>query len=154
MGFFYRFVAASMSPDFANLEVGKLSPYTAVVVFSAGLFLSNFLWNSILMAKPLVGQPVPFTDYFRRGNARLHTVGILGGMIWSLGMAFSIIASGVAGVAISYGLGQGATMVAAFWGVFIWTEFKGAAPGTNRLLGLMFLGYAAGLCLIIAARIV
>jgi len=153
MGFFYRFVAASMSPDFVNLEAGKLSPYTAVVVFSAGLFISSFLWNTLLMARPLTGDPVPFADYFRKGNARLHMVGIAGGIIWSLGMSFSIIASGVAGFAISYGLGQGATMVAAFWGVFVWKEFKEAPTGTNRMLALMFAAYAAGLCLIIAARI-
>lgn len=78
MGFFYRFVAASMSPDFARLKTGKLSPYTAVVVFSAGLFVSNFLWNSIVMARPFVGDPVPFGDYFRVGNLRLHAIGILG----------------------------------------------------------------------------
>jgi glucose uptake protein len=152
MGFFYRFVAASMSPDFVHLEAGKLSPYSAVVLFSAGLFISNLLWNSIVMARPFVGEPVPFSDYFRKGDLRLHSIGVLGGMIWSLGMSFSIIASGAAGFAISYGLGQGATMIAAFWGVFIWGEFKEAPPGTNALLGLMFLGYAAGLGLIIVSR--
>jgi glucose uptake protein len=153
MGFFYRFVAASMTADFAIPDSGKLTPYTAVVVFSLGLFASNFLWNTLFMAKPLVGDPVRMSDYFTRGNLRLHLIGILGGMIWSLGMGFSIIASGAAGVAISYGLGQGATMVAAFWGVFIWNEFKDAPPGTSRLLALMFIAYAAGLGLIIAARI-
>ncbi len=39
-------------------------------------------------------------------------------------MSFSIIASGKAGVAISYGLGQGAAVVAAVWGIFIWREFR------------------------------
>jgi glucose uptake protein len=152
MGFFYRFVAASMSPDFTRLEAGKLSPYSAVVLFSAGLFVSNLLWNSLVMVRPFVGDPVPFGDYFRKGNLRLHWIGILGGIIWSLGMSFSIIASGQAGFAISYGLGQGATMVAACWGVFIWREFKDAPPGTNGLLGLMFAGYAVGLGLIIVSR--
>lgn len=152
MGFFYRFVAASMSTDFVNLEPGKLGPYTAVVLFSSGLFASNFLWNSIVMARPFVGDRVPFGDYFSRGSVRLHGIGILGGVIWSLGMSFSIIASGAAGFAISYGLGQGATMIAAFWGVFIWKEFKGAPAGTNRLLGLMFAGYVLGLGLIIVSR--
>jgi glucose uptake protein len=104
------------------------------------------------MARPFVGEPVPFGDYFRKGDLRLHSIGILGGMIWSLGMSFSIIASGAAGFAISYGLGQGATMIAAFWGVFIWREFKEAPPGTSTLLGLMFLGYAVGLGLIIVSR--
>lgn len=153
MGFFYRFVAASMSEDFMNLETGKLSPYTAVVIFSIGLFVSNFIWNTLLMAKPLSGEPVRYSDYFDKGNTKLHFIGILGGMIWSLGMAFSIIASGPAGFAISYGLGQGATMIAAFWGVFIWKEFKGAPKGTNPLLTLMFLFFIIGLGLIIVARV-
>ena len=152
MGFFYRFVAASMSTDFVNLEAGKLSPYTAVVIFSVGLFLSNFLWNSIVMAKPFVGEPVPFSDYIKKGNLKLHSIGILGGIIWSIGMSFSIIASGAAGFAISYGLGQGATMIAAFWGVFIWKEFKSAPKGTNSLLSLMFIFYLIGLIVIVVSR--
>ena len=152
MGFFYRFVAASMSTDFVNPEVGLLTPYTAVVVFSVGLLLSNFVWNTIVMKKPFVGEPVPFSDYFTKGNTKLHLIGILGGMIWSLGMAFSIIASGAAGFAIAYGLGQGATMVAAFWGVCIWKEFKDAPVGTNKLLTMMFVVCIAGLIVIILSR--
>ena len=152
MGFFYRFVTASMSTDFERLEAGKLSPYSAIVLFSAGLLVSNLLWNSLFMAKPFAGDPVPFGDYFRKGTPRLHCIGILGGAIWSLGMSFSIIASGPAGFAISYGLGQGATMVAAFWGVFIWKEFQSAPPGTNRLLTGMFAAYALGLGLVIVSR--
>lgn len=154
MGFFYRFVAASMSTDFAHPEVGKLTPYTAVVIFAIGLLASNFVWNSIIMVKPFTGDPVPFGDYFRKGTPKLHLIGIIGGMIWGLGMAFSIIASGVAGFAISYGLGQGATMIGAMWGVFIWKEFKNAPPGTNLLLGIMFVSYIIGLVLIIVARVV
>jgi len=44
-------------------------------------------------------------------------------------------------------------MVAAFWGVFIWKEFKEAAPGTNLMLALMFIFFIAGLGLIIWARV-
>lgn len=153
MGFFYRFVVDSMATDFANPETGRLTPYTAVFFFSVGVLLSNFLWNSIVMAKPFVGDPVPHSDYFTKGNARLHLVGILGGIIWNIGMSFSIIASDAATPSVSYGLGQGATMVAALWGVFIWKEFKGAPKGTNKLLALMFLFYIVGLALIILARL-
>lgn len=153
MGFFYRFVAASMSTDFVNLEAGKLGPYSAIVVFSAGLLASNFLWNTIVMMKPFVGDPVPFGDYFSKGSPRLHAIGILGGAIWNLGMSLSIIAAGAAGFAISYGLGQGATLVAALWGVFIWKEFKNAPAGTSNLLGLMFLSFVVGLTLIVVARL-
>jgi glucose uptake protein len=155
MGWFYSFVAQSMGtldPE-KGLEAGKLSPYTAIVLFSAGLLVSNFLWNSIMMVKPFTGAPVPFSDYFTKGNLKLHAIGILGGIIWNLGMSFSIIASTKAGAALSYGLGQGATMIGAFWGVFIWKEFKGAPPGTNKLLGAMFLFYLIGLAVLIASKL-
>lgn len=152
MGFFYRFVAKSMSADFVNLEAGKLSPYSAVFFLAVGLLFSNFVFNTLIMKKPFVGHPVAITDYFK-GGLRVHSVGILGGAIWCVGTSFSIIASGQAGFAISYGLGQGATMVAALWGVFIWKEFKEAPPGTAKLIALMFLCFAVGLGLIIAARI-
>jgi glucose uptake protein len=153
MGFFYRFVVAAMSGDFVMIEAGKLTPYTAVVVFSLGLLLSNFLWNTIVMAWPFVGDPVPWSDYFTKGNLRLHLIGILGGIIWNLGMSFNIVASGATSPALSYGLGQGATLVAAIWGVFIWKEFKAAPPGTNKLLAAMFAFYLLGLGILVASKL-
>jgi glucose uptake protein len=155
MGYFYRFVAAAMPKpeEFVQMPAGKLSPYTAMVLFSLGILLSNFVFNTAIMIKPFTGTPVPIPEYFR-GTSRDHLWGIVGGMIWAVGMMFSIIAAGQASFAISYGLGQGATMVAAFWGVFIWREFKEASPGTNRLLGLMFAGYIVGLALVIVARVI
>ena len=151
MGLFYRFVAASMFSDFNSPETGKLSPYTAVVFFSIGIFLSNFVFNVILMRKPFVGAPVSFKNYFA-GHSRDHLMGVLGGLIWCVGMSFSIIASGKAGPAISYGLGQGATIVAALWGIYVWKEFSKASPAVHRMLVLMLFLYAAGLALIILAR--
>jgi glucose uptake protein len=156
MGLFFYLVAAAM-PPIAKIsdpaEAGKLTPYTALVFFSLGLFLSSFVFNTIVMARPFVGEPVPFGDYFSKGNARLHAVGILGGVIWSIGMSFAIIAGDRAGYAISYGLGQGATMVAAFWGVFVWQEFKTAPKGTAGLLTVMFVCFIAGLSLIVYANV-
>jgi glucose uptake protein len=158
MGFFYSFVAKSMgmmqsAGGVMTLEPGKLSPYTAIVLFSVGLLVSNFLWNTLVMIKPFSGSPVPFGDYFTKGSIKLHWVGILGGIIWNLGMSFSIIASNAAGPSLSYGLGQGATMVGALWGVFIWKEFKGAPPGTNKLLAAMFLFYLVGIGTLVASKL-
>jgi glucose uptake protein len=155
MGFFYTYVSqaiGTIDPASKVLEAGKLSPYTAVVLFSVGVLVSNFLWNSIMMIKPLSGSPVPFGDYFTKGTIRLHLVGILGGMIWNVGMSFNLIASTKAGGALSYGLGQGATMIGALWGVFIWKEFKGAPRGTNKLLAAMFVFYLIGLAILIASK--
>ena len=151
MGFFYRFVAASMYPDFSSPEAGKLGPYAAVFIFAVGIFISNFLLNTLMMKRPFVGTPVSYADYFR-GGFGTHLTGILGGIIWGVGMSFNIIASGRAGFAISYGLGQGATMVAAFWGVFVWREFRTAPSGTSKLIAAMFGGFLIGLALIILAR--
>lgn len=153
MGFFYRFVAASMSVDFAHPTAGLLTPYSAVFVFSIGIFLSNFLFNSFFMYQPVSGTKVTYADYFKKGTPKLHLIGMLGGAIWALGFIFNMIAAGKAGFAISYGLGQGATLIAAIWGVFIWKEFKDAPTGTNRLIALMFASFVIGLALIITARI-
>ncbi len=151
MGFFYRFVAQAMASDFSNPEAGKLGPYAAVMVFSVGILVSNFVFNTFIMYRPFRGDPVAPSDYLK-GDLKTHSIGILGGLIWGIGMTFSIIASGPAGVAISYGLGQGATMVAALWGIFVWKEFKDAPAGTNKLIGLMFATFVAGLMCIILAR--
>ena len=158
MGFFYSYVARAIAPaslvgGVEALEAGKLSPYTAIVLFSAGLLLSNFIWNTILMVKPFVGDPVPFGDYFSKGSLRLHSVGILGGVIWNLGMSLNILAGAKAGPALSYGLGQGATMVGALWGVFVWKEFRSAPAGTNKLLVAMFIFYGVGLAILIGSRL-
>jgi glucose uptake protein len=151
MSFFYRFIAASMDlHDFVHPAAGKMTPYTAVFIFSCGIFVSNFLFNTILMKKPFEGLPTGYAQYFK-GKFSTHLVGVLGGLIWGLGNSFNLIASGKAGTAISYGLGQGATLIAALWGVFVWKEFKNAPRGTNSLLIWMFVLFIVGLGSIIYA---
>ena len=107
-----------------------MTPYTAVFIFAVGVFVSNFLFNTVAMKRPVDGEPVRIADYFK-GGLKTHMVGVLGGMIWCLGESFSMIASGKAGAAISYGLGQGATLVSALWGILIWgtQNLPQAQPG-------------------------
>lgn len=149
MAFFYRFVAITM--DLEHLEspaVGMMTPYSALFVFALGIFLSNFLFNTIVMRRPFIGNSVSYKEYFK-GNLNTHFVGLLGGGIWALGSACSYIAAGKAGAAISYALGQGATMVAALWGILIWKEFKGASRSiTILLISMMFL-FFLGITLIV-----
>jgi glucose uptake protein len=151
MGLFYKYVAVSMVADFNMPEAGKLTPYSALMIFAIGVVVSSFVFNSIQMKYPFVGNPVSISDYFN-GKRKDHLVGILGGAIWSIGMSLSIIASGKAGPAISYGLGQGATVVAAIWGIYVWKEFAKAPKGTKPLLNYMLLLYMAGLTLIIISK--
>ncbi|MEA4839987.1 MAG: GRP family sugar transporter [Bacteroidales bacterium] len=151
MSTFYRFIAASMDlNNFNSPEIGKMTPYTAMFVFALGMFLSNFIINTIVMRKPFVGSPTTYKDYFS-GSPNTHMVGVLGGLIWGLGNLLSLIAAEKAGAAISYGLGQGATLVAAFWGVFIWKEFKGGGKIVNILISFMFILFLLGLSMIVIA---
>jgi glucose uptake protein len=152
MGFFYRFVARSMFNDFTVPEEGKISPYTAMVFFAIGILVSNFVFNTYIMKKPFTGMPVSFAQYFK-GSFTNHLAGFFGGMIWCVGMSFNIIASGKTSPAIAYGLGQGATVVAAIWGIVIWKEFKNAPKGTSLLINAMLLLYITGLLLIILTKI-
>lgn len=153
MAFFYRFVAASM--DLNNFKFpasGMLTPYSAFFGFTIGVFVSNFLFNTIIMRKPFIGVPVTYNEYFK-GNIKTHMVGVLGGVIWAVGTALSYIAAGKAGTAVSYALGQGAPMIAALWGIFVWKEFKEATKQTNTLILIMFLLFILGLSLIIVSGV-
>ncbi|HMR92924.1 MAG TPA: GRP family sugar transporter [Chitinophagaceae bacterium] len=151
MSFFYRFIAASMDiQNFEQPEPQKMTPYSAFVVFAAGILLSNILFNTIMMKRPLEGPPLTYRQY-AGGKLSWHMVGILGGLIWGIGNLFNLIAAGKAGPAVSYGLGQGATLVAAIWGVLVWKEFKNAPAKVSWLLAGMFLFFLAGIGLIIYA---
>ena len=151
MSTFYRFVVKGMDIDnFEQPAAGMLTPYSAIFIFSLGVLISNFVFNTYVMKRPFVGEPVSYSEYFK-GSLSTHLVGVLGGAIWCLGTAFSYIAAGKAGAAVSYALGQGAPMIAAFWGVFIWKEFKGADRKTGYLLALMFALFIIGLGIIVVA---
>jgi glucose uptake protein len=145
MGSFYPQLMRSISPDFntSPIQPGMLTPYVALTFFGAGVLVSNLIVNTVFMR----AGGVTYRDYFR-GSARLHFIGILGGAIWMIALSFNVIASAVAGPAISYALGQGATLIAAIWGVVIWRELDAGPKGTGRYVALMFTGYAAGLLLI------
>jgi len=140
MGLFYPFVAKGISGE------NHLGPYTVAFVFSLGILASNIPGNYILMRRPVAGPPVSFADYFA-GAGRLHFWGILGGAVWCTGAVMNFAASQarLVGPAVSYSIGQGATMISACWGVFVWKEFAGAPFSSRRLLIWMFLLFIVGL---------
>jgi glucose uptake protein len=102
------------------------------------------------MRRPVNGEPITEKEYFKGGFA-IHLVGIFGGLIWGLGNGINLVAAGKAGAAISYGLGQGATLVSALWGIFIWKEFAGAPRKAAVLNTFMFVLFVSGLAVLIKA---
>jgi len=152
-GFFFRMITSTLAPDLAQPEAGALTPSTAFVAFSLGLLLSNPLLEIgvrrfIPEEKDDETAEVSYADM----TARQHLYGLGGGLIWGIGMGALLLASQPAGSAVSFGLSQGATIVAVLYGLFIWKEFDGAPPATNRWLWLMGGCYVAGIVLIVIAR--
>jgi glucose uptake protein len=149
MGFFYPFVAKAITGD------NHLGPYTVSFVFALGVLVCTLPLNYLFMRKPVSGPPVAMGDYFR-GRRTLHLWGILGGVIWGVGTISNFVASyaQMVGPATAYALGQGATMVSAIWGVFVWREFANAPAEARRFVALMFLFFILGLSCVAVAPIV
>lgn len=144
MGTFAPFVTRAMTAP------PILTPYTTAVFFTLASFLCCFVFNTILMRKPLVGAPVGFSSYFK-APASYHALGLLGGFVWGVGLVFNLVAASLVGVAISYAIGQASPMIAAAWGVFVWHEFRNAGTGARVYIAGMFICYLAALALIAQA---
>ena len=140
MSFFYSFVARTIDVDFsaAAPKAGMLTPYAAFFLFVVGTFLSTFALN-----------PVSPRKYF--GGGKAHLAGFLGAAVWGVGTGISFVAAGPAGAAIAFGLGQGATLVSAIWGIFVWREFRGAPKSVTVLNAAFALLFVAGLAALIRA---
>lgn len=144
MGLWAPFVTRSMTHG------NPLGPYGVAVFLTLGALLSCFIWNIYFMKKPLVGEPVNFSGFFK-GPASGHLFGLAGGVIWGTGMVFNLVAASFTGVAISYAIGQSAPMVAALWGVLAWREFAGSDSRAKFYLALMFIFYALAILLVAQA---
>ena len=149
MGLFYPFVAKSSVGDHA------LGPYAVAFIFALGVGICAIPVNAWLMRHPLTGGPAVAMSTYRAARLSWHWWGILGGMIWCTGAVSNFVASHthIVGPAISYAIGQGATMVSAAWGVFVWKEFASAPAESRRLIPLMFLFFLLGLGAIAVAPI-
>jgi glucose uptake protein len=149
MGLFYPFVAK------AGVVSHSLGPYAVAFVFSLGVVLCAIPLNAWLMRRPITGEPPTSMSIWRQARAGWHFWGIMGGVIWCTGALANFVASEThaVGPAISYAIGQGATMVSAAWGVFVWREFADAPPASRRLIPLMFLSFIFGLAAIAIAPI-
>jgi glucose uptake protein len=149
MGLFYPFVAKALTGPH------HLTPYTVAFIFALGVLVSNFPLNYALMKRPVSGKPVSFAQYFA-ARRTLHIWGVVGGLVWGVGTISNFVASyaQMVGPATSYAMGQGATMISALWGVFIWKEFRGAGRDVKVLLGSMFIFFISGLAGVALAPVI
>lgn len=141
MGIFYPLVTKAVTGENA------LGPYSVAFFFAIGTALCAIPVNYLFMKRPLTGAPaVGMAKYFQ-AKSSWHLWGIVGGVIWCTGAVFNFVASHaqIVGPAISYAIGQGATMVSAVWGVFVWDEFRDAPNSSRKLIPAMFFFFLVGL---------
>jgi len=141
MGTFYPFVSKAMA------GTDSPGPYAAVLFFAFGVAICAIPVNYLLMRVPLDGrEPASMQGYWQAPGS-WHIWGMLGGAIWCTGALMNFLASQahIVGPAVSYSIGQGATMISACWGVFIWREFATAPAASKKYLTWMFVLFLCGL---------
>lgn len=150
MGVFYPLVTKAVTGE------GSLGPYSVALFFAVGVALCAIPVNYLFMKKPLTGAPPVYMSAYFRAKPAWHLWGVVGGFIWCTGTVFNFAASHaqIIGPAVSYAIGQGATMISAVWGVFIWKEFAGAPSASRRLIPAMFVFFLLGLGAIAIAPMV
>lgn len=149
MGSFYPFVSKGMTGNDAP------GPYAITLFFVLGVALCAIPFNFVLMRHPLVGSgPVSMRGYWK-ARISWHIWGIVGGVIWCTGALFNFVASRAhtVGPAVSYSIGQGATMISACWGVFVWREFAAAPQRAKSYVVWMFVFFICGLTAIALAPV-
>jgi glucose uptake protein len=138
---FYPFVARAMSGSDAP------GPYAISIFFVIGVAICSLPVNYLIMRKPLDrAEPVSMSGY-SLAPLKWHAWGIVGGLIWCTGAVLNFVASRahLVGPAVSYSIGQGATMISAAWGVFVWHEFSSASRRSKGFLVWMFALFLLGL---------
>jgi glucose uptake protein len=149
MGSFYPFVAKAMAGSDAP------GPYAVAAFFVLGVAVCSLPVNYILMRRPLDRTEAVAMRGYIEAPWRWHAWGIAGGVIWCTGAVLNFVASRahLVGPAVSYSIGQGATMISAAWGVFVWHEFSGAPRRSRTFLIWMFALFLLGLVAVALAPI-
>jgi len=121
-----------------------LDAYTVSTLYMVGATAATLVAIPILLKRPLVGEAGNLGGYFR-GSPTWHVLGLLAGAVWCSGTVFNFISAGLVGVAISVGIGSGAPMVGALWGVFVWYEFAKGPASSRAFIGVALALYAVGI---------
>lgn len=134
------------------LELGRmgdagLGPYAMGFVFATGVLFTTFVYDLFFMNLPVQGGPVEILDYFR-STLKQHALGVLGGMIWAVGMISNLVVTSAPEArlapAVGFGLVQCATVICALWGLLAWKEFRDGDSQARILMGVMLILFTAG----------
>ncbi len=137
IGFFPPFVTAAITGS------APLNAYTVSTLFMVGAFVATVIAMPILVRHPLIGDAGRLRGYLD-GPMFSHALGLLAGALWCSGTVFNFISAGMVGIAISVGIGSGAPMIGALWGVFVWGEFAQGSASSRAYIAAALVLYAVG----------
>jgi glucose uptake protein len=149
----------SFSPLVGMAEEGEngIGPYTVAFLFGLAVAFSTFAYNLFFMNLPVQGKPVEVSEFFN-GAPKQHLKGILGGLIWAVGLVAILVAgkaepAASAAPALVSALGYCIPLVGAAWGLVVWKEYSGAENSIKMLLAAMFVLFAAGTAMVSLAPV-
>jgi len=137
VGCFAPLVARALSGSAA------LDSYTVSFYFMVGAMLATALVVPILLAHPLFGDKGSLGGYLQ-GSLTWHVLGLVAGGIWCFGTVVNFLSGKLVGMAISWGIGSSASMVAALWGIFLWKEFANSGRSAKILIAVSLFCYLMG----------
>ncbi len=134
-----------------------LGPYSCVFLFMGAVFLTTFIFNLFFMNLPVEGEPLEMIEYFRMRIAD-HLLGVIAGMILCTGVLAELVSEGgppeaQVGTVMTYGLKQGAMLVAAIWGVWVWKDFRDAGPRVRGVVAAFTTLMALGVLFMVVASV-
>ncbi len=143
--------------NFARAGESGLGPYSCVFLFMAGLFVTTLVYNLFLINLPVEGEPVELIEYFRMRFTD-HLLGVLAGMMLCTALAAELISEGgppeaQVGTVMTYGLKQGAMLVAALWGVWVWKDFRDAGGRVRGMVTAFTVLMALGVLFMVLASV-
>jgi glucose uptake protein len=146
LALFYPVLEVSRTGDDA------IGPYGIALLFAGGILFSTLLYNPFLMNFPVVGEPIHFRDFFM-GTRRQHLMGVLGGILFGIGMVASLVAATApkrlqVGSGLSLALNMGTAVIGALWGFLVWRELRGAGTRVRSLAAAVLVLFIMGLVLV------
>jgi glucose uptake protein len=135
--------------DKARVEEIGVGPYSLMLLFAGGAFLSTFVYSLFFMNLPVEGEPLEVSEYFKV-RPMSHLFGLVGGALVTTGILATFVATSTAPEArldrpALFALSQGGALIAALCGLVVWKEFQQGGRATAFLTLLLF---ASGLAFV------
>lgn len=151
-------IALGLAPPLADLSRSGedgLSAYSAGLLLVVAALASTFVYAPFFITFAVHGAPVQLRNYFKGGKA-VHWEGILGGVLWSVGLIATFASGGAqariqAGPVATRGFAEGAAILATLWGLLAWREFRGGSLRVRILLTAMLILWIVGAAMVTLA---